>query len=873
MKSLPPVFVSVVLGLISFRAAVGQTLLYEETFPWPGPSGEFAVSVAGWASAIPNNPARLFRMSGPDGAVYAYQANGDVPITTAFYTTTALDTGATGMAFPSINPALYSGLTFSVDIRPNWDPDHVVSRFAVQMNGSSWYASATPLPVPTAVGGFVAYTQAFSTTASAWNTLTLNSTSATIGGAAPAGLAGQITGAGLVITHTVDDGTHDLDNFRIAGNPPLPPAIVAQPQDWTANPCETVQFSVGASGTPPLFYQWRKGGSPLSDGGNLRGATSDTITITNVGPADAGSYSVVITNSMGATNSSPASLTVNGISGLVVSSVSNGVVTLSWSGGPETRLQSRPNAVSGNWQDVPNTLGQSMAVLPVGAVEMFFRLAAAPSGVATSPYQLTNGGFEADGSPAASPSGWSTIGNAAADSVVSGDAYSGTLSLQHSNSVAYQVENCQRVTGLTNGYYKLTAWVKCSGGQNACYLGGNDKLTSLPPITQSWTEVVVRGIAVTNGQCLVRIVSDALAGNWCRVDSLSLVKDDMAYDFLKGGDISELTYVEQGGGKFYETNGVHMDCLQVLKNHGFNMARLRLYNDPGNTNYLPSKLLPPGIQSPTNILDLAARAKAKGMQLELTFYYSDYWTNGKPHDWVGFTFPQLTNAVYNFTTNFMTQMKNQGTTPEYVSLGNEIGGGILLPDGSSANFPQLAKLLKAGYAGVKAVSPSSQVILHLGNVDAPSVQWFFNECVANGVPWDIIGCSYYPFWTGLTSEQARTNINQFYPMFNKPVLIMETGYNWSTNACDGWPGQLSNNGPELFPSTPQGQKGFLLKCFNDLKLVADGHCIGDIYWDPIFICVPGLGWQLGARNVVDNTTLFDFTGHALPSLDAFYYNN
>jgi len=37
--------------------------------------------------------------------------------------------------------------------------------------------------------------------------------------------------------------------------------------------------------------------------------------------------------------------------------------------------------------------------------------------------------------------------------------------------------------------------------------------------------------------------------------------------------------------------------------------------------------------------------------------------------------------------------------------------------------------------------------------------------------------------------------------------------------------------------------------------------------------VPGLGWQLGARNVVNNTTLFDFTGHALPSLDALYYNN
>jgi len=103
---------------------------------------------------------------------------------------------------------------------------------------------------------------------------------------------------------------------------------------------------------------------------------------------------------------------------------------------------------------------------------------------------------------------------------------------------------------------------------------------------------------------------------------------------------------------------------------------------------------------------------------------------------------------------------------------------------------------------------------------------------------------------------------------------METGYNWATNRCDGpWTGQLSNNGPEPFPSTPQGQKQFLLTCFNSLKLVDGGHCLGDLYWDPIFIYVPGQGWELGQPNVVDNTTLFDCTGHALPVLDAFNDNN
>jgi len=102
---------------------------------------------------------------------------------------------------------------------------------------------------------------------------------------------------------------------------------------------------------------------------------------------------------------------------------------------------------------------------------------------------------------------------------------------------------------------------------------------------------------------------------------------------------------------------------------------------------------------------------------------------------------------------------------------------------------------------------------------------------------------------------------------------METGYNWATNTCSGYPGQLANNGPEFFPSTPAGQKNFLLKCFNDLKLVNNGNCLGDLYWDPVFICVPGQGWENGQPNVVGNTTLFNFNGNALPALDAFEYNN
>jgi arabinogalactan endo-1,4-beta-galactosidase len=749
----------------------GQVLLYQETFPYPGLSGNFPISSAGWANDIPDNPGRLYQNSGGDGAVFAYE---NAAATTAFYTSTVLS-AATGATFPSINPALYSGITFSADINPYLTPANVSARFAVQMNGGSWFVSANTLPVPATVGPFATCSNVFNPAASQWDSLSVSGngtgSSATIGSVIPTNLTGNITGTGLVFTHTGAGGTFNFDNFL--------------------------------------------------------------ITAANTG-------------------------------NLAVGSVSNGMVSLSWPGALNVCIQSTTNPGAGDWNSFPGTAGQGLAMMPMNTVLTFFRLSAFSIG------GLQDGDFES-GNLAAY---WQNSGNTAVASLLSGNAFSGSWYLQQSNPAPYQVETYQLVTNLPNGYYKLTAMVENSGGQNVCYLSGNDRMTSLP-ISSQWTNTIVRGINVTNGQCLVSIYSnDGTGGNWCRADLIQLIKDDLPYNLLKGGDVSELTYVEQGGGVFYETNGVPTDCLQILKNHGFNIVRLRLYNDPGNTNYSPSNLLPPGIQSPTNILALAARAKAKGLQIELTFYYSDYWSNGKPHDWASLTFPQLTNAVYNFTTNFMTLMKNQGTTPEYVSLGNEINGGILTPDGSSSNWPQLAQLLKMGYAGVKAVSPSTQVILHVNSdISSNTVTWFFNNAVANGVNWDIIGCSFYPFWTQATAEQARDMINSWYTNFNKPVLIMETGYNWSTNRCDGYPGQLSNNGPEPFPSTPLGQKEFMLNCFNAIKMVNQGHCIGDLYWDPIFICVPGEGWELGQPNLIDNTTLFDFTGHALPVLDAFYFNN
>ncbi|MFN0138067.1 MAG: immunoglobulin domain-containing protein [Phycisphaerae bacterium] len=89
------------------------------------------------------------------------------------------------------------------------------------------------------------------------------------------------------------------------------PSVTAQPANQTLFPESLASFTVGASGTGPLSYQWRRAGANLTDNGHIAGATTATLTITNVQPADAGAYDVVITDVCGSIASTPASLTVN----------------------------------------------------------------------------------------------------------------------------------------------------------------------------------------------------------------------------------------------------------------------------------------------------------------------------------------------------------------------------------------------------------------------------------------------------------------------------------------------------------------------------------------------------------------------------------
>ena len=106
-----------------------------------------------------------------------------------------------------------------------------------------------------------------------------------------------------------------------------------------------------------------------------------------------------------------------------------------------------------------------------------------------------------------------------------------------------------------------------------------------------------------------------------------------------------------------------------------------------------------------------------------------------PKAWRGKSISELKQGVYDYTRMVMQALKYQATVPDMVQIGNEINHGIIWPHGSVNNFDILAQLFFAGIQGVKSVSSSTSVMLHiaLGGQNDES-KFFIDNMVNRGVP-------------------------------------------------------------------------------------------------------------------------------------------
>ena len=316
-----------------------------------------------------------------------------------------------------------------------------------------------------------------------------------------------------------------------------------------------------------------------------------------------------------------------------------------------------------------------------------------------------------------------------------------------------------------------------------------------------------------------------------------------ASNFSKGADIGWLAQMEATGYHFYDADGSEKDCLQLLKDRGINTIRLRVWVNPSNDKIN-------GHCSKDETVAMAVRAHNMGMRIMIDFHYSDSWADPskqtKPAAWASHSFSSLKDDVYNHTYDVLSALKSAGVTPEWVQIGNEIPGGMLWPEGSTSNFGQLAQLLNKGYDATKAVDPAIKVIVHIdqGN-DNVKFRWFFDNATTNGVKYDVIGASYYPYWINsdytATINNLAANLNDMASRYNKEVMVVEVGGDFTL---------------------VQNTHDMLVAVINAVKNVPNNKGLGVIYWEP-----EGekswSGYQLNC---------WQSNGKPSTALDAFKYN-
>ncbi len=327
--------------------------------------------------------------------------------------------------------------------------------------------------------------------------------------------------------------------------------------------------------------------------------------------------------------------------------------------------------------------------------------------------------------------------------------------------------------------------------------------------------------------------------------------------FAYGADIGWVQQLEDEGVTWLNDAGTTQDPLQIMKDHGINAVRLRIFVNPDASAYWNKDgttwtML--GYTDKNSVVAAALRAQSLGMRVMVDFHYSDVFADPghqiKPTAWQNFSVSQLTTAVYNHTYEVMEALLNAGVVPEWVQVGNEMEPGILLPQGSVNNFANLTAFLNAGYDAVKAVSPVSKVVSHLAHgADTAGAQWFFNNFLTvHGGKTDVIAFSFYPYWVGdqywnLTDDLANT-LNSMAATYGKEVMVAEVG-GLETNVTDSY--------------------WTIRDTIKLVKAVPNGQGIGVFYWEPaVHSSVVPDGYPLGATTAVASNVL-QFT-HAL---DAF----
>lgn len=369
-------------------------------------------------------------------------------------------------------------------------------------------------------------------------------------------------------------------------------------------------------------------------------------------------------------------------------------------------------------------------------------------------------------------------------------------------------------------------------------------------------------------------------------------------DFIKGVDASEVLAIENSGAKYYDADGNEDDVFSILASEGVNYVRLRVWNNPYD---LDGNGYGGGNCDIDTAIALGQRATAQSMGVMVDFEYSDFWADSdrqlSPVYWKNFSIDDKAAALYDFTYDSLEALITSGVNVTMVQIGNETNNGM----SGETDVDVVALLQKSGSQAVRDISNvyacDIKVCLHYSNsTDYAKIDSICSSLEANEVDYDIMALSYYCYKAGSFDQfsEVATHIKKAY---SKDVILAEFAYPYTSNDGDFYTN--STSGTELEPgytSSVQSQATFIR---DTCELAIDSNCLGVFYWGATWIPTIGgnltnnqllwetygCGWATSyaadydpdyvgnsyGGSMWDNQALFDASGKALASLDAFKY--
>lgn len=330
-----------------------------------------------------------------------------------------------------------------------------------------------------------------------------------------------------------------------------------------------------------------------------------------------------------------------------------------------------------------------------------------------------------------------------------------------------------------------------------------------------------------------------------------------------GADLSFTNEMEDCGAHFMAA-GKAADPFDLLKAHGGNLVRVRIWNNPGWTRY----------STYDDVLKTIRRAHAAGLQVLLDFHYSDDWADGDkqrtPAAWQGLDTDQQARALYDYTRSVLDRLSAAGQSPEIVQVGNEINqellGGV---KGKPIDWTRNARLINAGVKAVRDVGKAdghpARVMLHIAQPENV-IPWFDAATLAGVMDYDIIGISYYPKWSTYTLSGLGKVIATAHKRYAADVMVVETGYPFTLDHGDDTSNNLLGADSLLpgYPATPAGQLAFMRAI---TRLTIDNGGDGVVYWAPDWVTTR-CKTRWGTGSSWENAAWFDIKHHeALPVLD------